>query len=158
GWVVGCDVTNLSNQTFYPVTKGVLGGGVWGPGGTAAAADNSLYIATGNATTADNNYWSRLGGVHPGDIGDYFESVVRLSTETLQVLDWYTPTNARQMNDADQDLGGSSPLVLPSIGGRQMLVVTGKDGDVYLLDRMTLGHWGGELWRQRVFSDESKCA
>jgi hypothetical protein len=37
-----------------------------------------------------------------------------------------------------------------------MVVVSGKDGDVYLLDRLNLGHWGGELWRTHVFEAESK--
>jgi hypothetical protein len=66
------------------------------------------------------------------------------------------PTNAKDLSDKDQDLGGSSPMILPPIGGREMVVVSGKDGDVYLLDRLNLGHWGGELWRAHVFGSESK--
>lgn len=157
GWIVSCETANLANQQFFSTTHTVLGGGVWGPGGLAAASDGTLYAATGNMPNADDAYWSGLGTSHPGDHRDFFEAVIRLSPE-LSVLDWYIPTNAKAMNTKDQDLAGSSPLVLPAIGGREMLVVTGKDGDVYLLDRLHLGHWGGELWRDNVFGQESKCA
>jgi hypothetical protein len=165
---------------------------VWGPGGAAGDADGSLYIATGNTTYWFQNgflveeiktYWDNLGGKHPADQGDFFEAVVRLGTsQELEAVDWYVPTDAQRMNDGtkpdqqppdeqypgDQDLGGSSPLLLPPINGHAMLVVTGKDGDVYLLNRASMGHWGGELWREHVFNTtdkagrtvpaESKCA
>ena len=157
GWVVSCDTADLTRQHFFAVTRTVTGGGVWGPGGAAADPSGNLFIATGNGANAGDAYWQNLNGRHPGDLSDFFEAVVRLSPD-LAVQDWYIPTNAKQMNDADQDLGGSSPIVLPPIGGRQLVVVTGKDADVYLLDRTHLGHWGGELWRFKSFANESKCA
>jgi hypothetical protein len=159
GWMVGWQASNPSVQRYVSTTRNVLGGGVWGPGGAAAASDGTLYVATGNATTADNNYWNGLGTKHPGDIGDFFEGVTRISgSPNPAVLDWYLPTDARAQNDHDWDLGGSSPLLLPTIGNLNLVVVTGKDGNVYLLDRLNLGHWGNEKWRAAVFSNESKCA
>lgn len=164
GWVVSCNANNLNNQWFFSVTKNVLAGGCWGPGGAAAAADGTLYVATGNATTADANYWAAIpAGQHPGDIGDYFIAVVKLApvwvgyNGHLAVLDWYQPTDARSLNDADLDLGSSSCLILPDIGGMQLLVVSAKDA-IYLLDRNNLGHWGGELWRNKIFGGESHSA
>jgi hypothetical protein len=164
GWVVSCNANNLNNQWYYSATTNVLAGGCWGPGGAAAAPDNSLYIATGNATTADNNYWTGIpSGQHPGDIGDYFIAVVRLGVAWmgysghLAVLDWYQPTDARTLNDQDLDLGSSSCLILPDIGGMQLLVLSAKDS-IYLLNRSNLGHWGGELWRNNVFGGESHSA
>jgi hypothetical protein len=50
----------MNDQWYCSITKNVLGGGCWGPGGAAAAPDGSLSIGTGNATTADNTYWSNL--------------------------------------------------------------------------------------------------
>ena len=96
----------------------------------------------------------------PGEIGDYPESVIRLSSDGrhLSVADWYTPLNAKSLDDHDLDIGGSSPMVLPTIEGLETVVVTGKDGNVYLLDRARMGHWGGALWREQVYNSESKCA
>jgi hypothetical protein len=84
----------------------------------------------------------------------------------LSVIDWYQPTWVRVLNDNDQDFGGSSPIVLPPIGGRQLVVTTAKDGNVYLLDGK-LGGWGAELWSSvtnpgdpsngAFFGRESKC-
>ena len=149
GWVVSCDTNHPHHQLYLSVTRNVLGGGCWGPGGAAAAPDGSLYVGTGNATTADAAYWAALpAGTHPGDRGDFFEAVVRIgsSHHKLEVLDWYQPTNAREQNDADLDFGSSSPLVLPEIGGRRLVVISAKFG-IYLLDRTNMGHWGGELWK-----------
>ncbi|SRR5216683_317148 len=164
GWVVSCNANNLNNQWYYSTTTNVLAGGCWGPGGAAAAPDGTLYIATGNATTADNNYWAGIpSGQHPGDIGDYFIAVVKLGVAWmgyaghLTVLDWYQPTDTRSLNDADLDLGSSSCLILPDIGGMQLLVLSAKDS-IYLLNRNNLGHWGGELWRSHIFGGESHSA
>jgi len=147
--VVSCNANNLNDQSYCSITKNVLGGGCWGPGGAAAVSDGSLYVGTGNATTADNTYWSNLpAGKHPSDIGDFFEGVVKVgwTGRTLTVLDWYQPTDARLQNDRDQDFGSSSPIVLPPIGGKELVAISAKFG-IYLLDGTKLGHWGGELWK-----------
>lgn len=175
GWVVSCHANNLSNQWFFPTVVSMAGGGVWGPGGAAAdPVDGTLYVATGNATfadaAADTAYWNGFAsggahaGQHPGDINDFPCAVVRLGTSGsswsghFQLLDWYMSTATQQTSDADQDLGSSSPILLPTINGRDLLVVAGKDACVYLLDRAHLGHWGNELQRLPVFSAEAKCA
>ncbi len=162
GWVIGCQIDHLNDQWFFPLTTTVLGGGAWGPGGVAAASDATLYVATGNAPNATAQYWAQFaaGGAHqnqhPGDIGDYFEAVVRLGTlpppgKGLHAIDWYIPNNAQQLTAQDLDLGGSSVLLLPTLAGKQLAITTGKDGDVYLLDSQHLGRWGGELQRLHVF-------
>jgi hypothetical protein len=172
GWLVSCNANNLSKQWYFSATKNVLGGGIWGPGGVAAAPDGTLYVATGNSPTANNNYWTAIvpPGQHPGDIGDYFMGVVKLVFQTvgftgsLAVLGWYQPTDARPLNDADLDFGSSSCLVLPdspNFGGMHLLVLAAKNA-IYLLSRDKLqdpaAHWGGELWTNHVFNSESHSA
>jgi len=164
GWVVGLNANNLNDQWYFSVTKSVLGGGCWGPGGVAAAPDGTLYVATGNATTADTAYWAGVPAGHsPGEQGDWFMAVVKLGVQYngyrghLSALDWYQPTNAKALNDGDLDFGSSSPVVLPTIGGRDMIVLPAKQA-IYLLDRNNLGHWGGELWSAHVFGGESHSA
>jgi hypothetical protein len=170
GWVVACAQSNLTHQLFLPITTpNAVGGGIWGPGGAAAASDGSLYVSTGNATDGSGNplpgsYWSGLSGKHPGDVGDFFEGVVQVQLtrgSRLTASKWYQPTWARALNDGDLDFGGSSPIALPPIGGQQFVVTTAKDGNVYLLGG-NLGGWGGELWTSHshggLFGGESKCA
>jgi hypothetical protein len=96
----------------------------------------------------------------PGEIGDFMESVIRLASDgrDMFVSDWYTPLNAKSLDDQDQDIGGSSTMVLPPIGNLEMVLTTAKDGNVYLLNRLQMGHWGGALWREPVYQSESKCA
>jgi hypothetical protein len=159
GWVVGCNQQNLTQQLFFPTTlKGTMGGGAWGPGGAAAAPDGSLYVNTGNGVSP-----SYLPGNQPKP-GDYFEGVVHLGVKagpSLQLLDVYQPTWAKDLNDADLDFGGSSPIVLPPIGGQEFIVTTAKDGNAYLLGS-TLPGFGGELWTTHntggLFGAESKTA
>jgi hypothetical protein len=165
GWVVACNASDVSQQRFVAdTTAGTMGGGAWGPGGAAAAADGTLYVSTGNGINP-----TYPAGKHPGDIGDYFEGVVRVQLDgasNLSVIDWYQPSWAKTLNDQDLDFGGSSPVVLPPIGGKQLVVTTAKDGNVYLLDG-ALNGWGSELWSSvtdntnptngALFSNESKC-
>jgi hypothetical protein len=159
GWLIACSQANLTQQLFFSVTSpNTIGGGAWGPGGAAAAPDNSVYVSTGNAVGP--NY-------DPGDrpkANDFFEGVVHVNVTgapALQLVDYYQPTWARAMNDVDQDFGGSSPIVLPPIGGKTFVITTAKDGNIYLLDK-TLPGFGGELWTSKnnggPFSGESKCA
>jgi hypothetical protein len=161
GWIVGCNAGNLAHQRYFSTTRNVLAGGVWGPGG-AASDGEFLFAATGNATAIDDGYWNALPvGQHPGDIDDYFIGVVKLGVahrgrrRHLEVRDWFQPSDARALNDADLDLGSSSCLVLPQVGGRNLLVLSAKSA-IYLLDRDHLGHWGPP--GMGVFSEESHSA
>jgi hypothetical protein len=92
--------------------------------------------------------------------GYYRVGMTLVAADAFNVRDWYLPANAQNLNATDLDLGGSSALLLPSIDGGhdQMLVTSGKDGNVYLLDRTNMGHWGGEAWRAPVFNGEARCA
>jgi hypothetical protein len=103
GWLVGLDANDLRQQIFFPVTRSVLGGGIWGPGG-ASAGDDSLYVVTGNAPSAgDENgpgpvsllqpdsWWdAHEGSRHPGDYGEFFEAVVRLDVRPTMLPDRWT--------------------------------------------------------------------
>ena len=99
---------------------------------------------------------------HPsGGNHGYYRVGLNISLgSALTALDWYLPTDARPLNDADKDLGGSSALLLPiqTEGGGQLLVTSDKAGNVYLLDSLNLGRWGGELWRGKPFNAEARCA
>lgn len=163
GWVVACNANNLNEQLFLPVSKNVLGGGCWGPGGAAADSDGYLYAATGNGTTADSYYGTGSWSTAPGNNQDYFMAVIKIALTMngfipgLSVTDWYQPTDIKNLNDGDLDFGSSSPIILPDFNGFKTLALSAKSG-VYLLNRSSLGHWGNELWSAKVFGGESHSA
>lgn len=179
GWVVGCNANNLSDQWFFPMTRStspdgsvVYGGGIWGPGGVAAAPDGTLYVGTGNgimwpanATPAlvdqhQNTYFGALPASGPGGRGDYFIAVLKLGITwsgwngSLTPLGWYHPPDIKQQNRADLDFGSSSPLILPDIAGMQLLVIAPKAG-IYLLNRANMTALWSHEW---VFTGESHSA
>ncbi|HEX4157893.1 MAG TPA: PQQ-binding-like beta-propeller repeat protein [Rhizomicrobium sp.] len=113
------------------------GGGIWAQGGTAGDGE-SLYATTGN--TFDANVWS--GG----------EAIVRLRPGlawSVNAKDYFTPSDWQQLDERDQDLGGTEalPLDITVSGGSpaKRVIAFGKDGNAYLADRTNLGGLGGAL-------------
>lgn len=149
----GSAISRLGNKQIYAEVSGA--------GPALVNVGGQIYLGWTNAASPPRINVSP--GRHPADAGDYFQCVLRLGASGgLTVLDWYSPADTPYQNFQDWDLGGSSVLVLPPINGRELLVLTGKDGSVYLLDRLNLGRWGGELRRISVFDHSSaqlsKCA
>jgi hypothetical protein len=69
-------------------------------------------------------------------------------SSNLAVLDWFQgSTFTKAENDADWDFGGSSPVVLPPINGRQLVAFVPKDGDIFVLDAQNLGQYSVPLTR-----------
>lgn len=161
GWVVAINPDDLTQQLYQPMvsltstdTYGMFAGGVWGPGGPAAATDGTVFAMTGNATNTPNNYWTGLPTGGPGGRRDYFMGIVRLgvtlsgSTPELNVLDWFQPSDLIESENAgDLDFGGSSPVVLPQIDGRELVAFVPKDGNVFVLDSQNLGQYTPGLTR-----------
>lgn len=152
GWIMGVDVANPSapQRAFSPAPT-ADGGGIWGAGGISADEDGRLYCVTGNGA-----FDLDKGG------SNVCESILRLTPQGSEILfsgdkkDYYLPANWKQLDAADVDLGGSSPILLPAIpqfGQTRLLLTCGKDGLVYLTRRDALGGVGGELQKQRLFGD-----
>jgi outer membrane protein assembly factor BamB len=109
-------------------------GGIWAPAGPSEA-DGFLYFSTGNTDGARD--WQDGEGV--------FRVGPNLA-HTADPRDFFAPSNWKQLDDRDLDLGGVTPLPL-SVPGDPMplLLAMGKDGKAYLLDRSSLGGLGGAL-------------
>src|SRR2546423_3617886 len=64
----------------------------------------------------------------------------------LIVVDYCPPFNEQYRDQRDIDLGSSAPLLLPdSVGSAahpHLLLVSGKEGVIYLIDRDNLGKFG----------------
>jgi outer membrane protein assembly factor BamB len=167
GWIVSCKANDLRHQRYFSVTRTVHGGGIWAPGGVSADDSNRLYAATGTGLSGVSDaYWSDLTShhQHPGDRGDFFMSVVQLAYDgdKLRLDGWYQPGHTggtghdiEVIEKGDNDLGSCSVLVLPTIGGRRLVMTSSKDGDAYLLDAdKKLGLYDGHVDRVTIFPNE----
>jgi PKD repeat protein len=134
GWLFGYSATDLQRTAIFCTTPNAGGGpddgggGIWGSGmGPAADADGNIYVTTGNAALDKNT-----GGL---DLGD---SLIKLSVSngTLVVADWFSPHDQANMFTNDLDLGAGGPVLIPSTN---LLVVIGKTGVAYLINRQHLG-------------------
>jgi autotransporter-associated beta strand protein len=166
GWVVAWNITKLATQGM--VLAGVLNtdpnggeGGIWGGGGGVTFdPDESVngqpvfYFETGNGDPRGGNP-PLDGNGFPSD-KDYYESLVKVETDPnssannensngwgFKIVDYFTPYNVNALDDADEDFGSGSPLVLPDSAGipghPHLIVAAGKEGTIYLLDRDNLG-------------------
>jgi hypothetical protein len=138
GWVVGISLDPA--HTMHSWSTRARGGGAWATGGPSSDG-KGIYVATGNTMGASQ--WSDG------------EAVVHLSLDlafSADPADFFTPSNWRQLDATDADLGGTnSPLLsVPGASPSELVLALGKDGNAYLLDRHKLGGIGGSLLMQKV--------
>ena len=126
GWIFGYSASTLQQVSVLNTTPNGSDGGIWGGGeGLLADSANNIYVMTGNGT-----FDAPTGG-------DYGDSVLKISTASgLSILDYFTPTNQADLNNADMDLGSGGPMALP---GTNLIVGSGKDGILRLVDTTNLG-------------------
>lgn len=124
GWILAYDAKTLARTAAVNVTRDGSDGGIW-QGGAAPAFDSegNLYVATGN-------------GSFDGD-KQFGMSLLKLTPRSLDRLDYFTPSNYAALNDGDLDLGSAGPSLVPD---SQLVVIGGKGGHMYLLNRGDLGH------------------
>ncbi len=133
GWLFAFDAVSLRQVATWNDTPegGADGeGGIWmGGAGPAADDDGNVYVSTGNGT------WNGTT--------DLAMSVVKLDS-TLHVVDYFTPFNAFELSDNDQDLGSGGVLLLPRQSGAfpNEIIACGKPDPIYVLNRDSMGHKG----------------
>lgn len=141
GWLFGYDAQTLAQRSVYNSTPyGGLGGFWQGGGGATVDADGYLYLETGNGTfDASGTNFSQANN-------NFAMSVLKFATTNgLQLVDYFAPSNAVSLSGSDQDLGASAPIVLPdSAGGAthpHLIVGGGKTAPIYVMDRSNLGQF-----------------
>jgi hypothetical protein len=138
---MGYGATTLKQTTVLNVTPNGNEGAIWGSGaGLAADSNSNLYVLLANGvfdTTLNSN-----GFPASGDFGNAF---LKLSTNgTLAVADYFGMYDQQSENDADIDLGSGGALVLPTMKDAsnqswQLAVGAGKDSNLYIVNRNSLG-------------------
>lgn len=107
---------------------------IWQSGdGPAADPSSNIYIATGNGAFDLNS-----GGRDAGN------TVVKLALQAgaLVVQDYVSPSNTADLTTNDLDFGAGGPILPPTQTGAaapNLVVVGGKDGKIYLVNRSSMG-------------------
>jgi outer membrane protein assembly factor BamB len=163
GWVIAYNETTLAQTAVLNVAPNGTGGsaGSAGPaiwmsgGGPAADAAGNVYLLTANGafeTTLDTN-----GFPSRGDFGNSFLKLAPSGTSALAVVDYFTMYNEVSESSVDEDLGSGGILLLPDLtdsGGtvRHLMVGAGKDGNLYVVSRDSLGRFNpkppNNIWQQ----------
>jgi hypothetical protein len=135
GWVMAYDAQTLKPVAVFNTSPDAGQSGIWaGDTGPAADKAGNIFVATGNG---------KFDAASKGR--DYGDSLLKLSlgSDGLAVRDYFTPENQEQLNASDSDLGSGGPLLLPDQPGSHphLLVIGGKGGSVYVLDRDRLGKY-----------------
>ncbi|MDP9883485.1 uncharacterized protein with LGFP repeats [Sinomonas atrocyanea] len=141
GYVVGVSTAG-KQTTMWATETGVSNaeGGIWqSGGGLVSDGPGRILFTTGNGIAPQKS----PGTSPPSTLA---ESVVRLQVGTdgnLTAKDFFSPAANVKLNQDDADLGSGSPMAVPDGYGTSahphLMVQTGKDGHIYLLDRDNLG-------------------
>ena len=95
-----------------------------------------------------NNAIFGLTGNGPFDgVTEFGDSLLKFNTTGggLSFADSFTPYNQLALDQGDVDFGSSGAVVLPDQPGAHphLLVTSGKEGTIYLVDRDNLGNYDG---------------
>ena len=128
GWVMAYSESTLAQVAVYATTTIGSEGGIW-MSGQAPSIDSAgnLYLSTGNGSS----------GVTPNNLVQTGQSFIKLSP-TLQLLDYFTPSNAATMSAGDMDLGSAGLLMIPNTSD---ILGGGKQGVLYLVNTNGMGEF-----------------
>jgi hypothetical protein len=142
-WVMAYSADTLKQTSVLNLTPNGSDGGIWMSGAAPALdASGNIYFIVGNGTF-DTNLNAGLPSLH--DCGDCFAKISPTSfSPPLSLLDYFTPSNTVAQSDQDLDFGSGGPLLLPDLMDangttRHLAVGSGKDANIYVLDRDNMG-------------------
>jgi hypothetical protein len=131
-WVIVYSESTLAQTQLINLTPNGSMGAIWNAGGLAADSSGSVYAVTGNGTFDSQQ--------------DYGNAAIRLTStaSALSVADFFTPSDTVNESAQDLDLCSGTNTLLPdqidaSGHTRQLMLVGGKNGNVYLIDRTNMG-------------------
>ena len=143
GWIISYAQSTLArNGALNIAASSSAGPSIWMAGdGPAVDASGNIYFLSANGafeTTLDTK------GFPSGQ--DFGNSFLKISSAAagLSVLDFFTMSNEVAESNADQDLGSGGEMLLPDLTDstntvRHLVVGAGKDGNIYVVDRDSMG-------------------
>jgi hypothetical protein len=155
GWIMGYNETTLAQTSVLNIgPNSNAGPAIWmSGGGPGADSSGNIYLLSANGafeTTLDAN-----GFPNKQDYGNSFLKLAATAT-TLTVADYFTMSNEVAESESDQDLGAGGELILPDLTDstntvRHLVVGAGKDGNIYLVNRDSMGKFSAgsnNIWQQ----------
>jgi hypothetical protein len=134
--------------------SGGAGPAIWmSGGGPAADASGNIYLLTANGV-----FETSLDAQGFPSAQDYGNSFLKISASggTLSVADYFTMSNEVAESASDTDLGSGGEMLLPDLKDssntvRHLMVGAGKDGNLYVVDRDSMGKFSASsnnIWQQ----------
>ena len=124
---------------------GPAGGGMWGRTGGAIDSKGVMYTGTGDGP------WNPENGVYGNGIIGVAQDPV---TKAAKLMDYYGPSNAEWLWKRDLDMQVSCAIF--KFKGKELMVDSGKEGVMYLMDTESIG--GDDhrtpLYRTPLFCNE----
>jgi hypothetical protein len=150
GWLMAYSETTLQQTSVLNVTPngpstphyGNGEGSVWMAGaGLAGDTQGNIYFLDANGSF-DSSFTAN-GFPAQGDFGNSFMKV-STTGNVLAAADYFAAYNLQNESDADQDLGSGGAMLLPDLvdakgATRHLAVGAGKDTNIYVVDRDSMG-------------------
>jgi Immunoglobulin domain/PQQ-like domain len=143
GWIIAFAQSTLArNGALNVAANSSSGPSIWmSGGGPAVDSSGNIHLLTANGAfepTMDAN-----GFPNQQDFGNSFLKISNAGAG-LKVLDYFTMSNEVAESSADRDLGSGGEMLLPDLmdsanAVRHLAVGAGKDGNIYVVDRDSLG-------------------
>ena len=141
GWIMAYDMNTLAQTAVLNLTPNGNEGAIWGSGaGMAADFQNNIFLLDANGlfdTTLNSSGF-------PKD-GNYGNAFLRVSASGggLAVADYFEMCNQADENGNDIDLGSGGTLLVNHVDTAgntwELAVGAGKDSNLYLVDRASMG-------------------
>jgi hypothetical protein len=143
GWIISYAQSTLArNGVLNIAANSSAGPAIWmAGGGPAVDASGNIYLLSANGA-----FETTLDAKGFPNAQDYGNSFLKISAAGagLSVLDYFTMSNEVAESNADQDLGSGGEMLLPDLMDstntvRHLMVGAGKDGNIYVVDRDSMG-------------------
>ena len=162
GWVIAYAESSLAQTGVINLAPGAAGTGgfagsgpaIWmAGGGPAADAAGNVYILMANGV-----FDTTLSASGFPTLGDYGNSFVKLAVSAgpPTVADYFALDNGLAESANDQDLGSGGIMLLPDLTDssgtvRHLAVGAGKDGNLYVVNRDSMGKFSASannIWQE----------
>jgi hypothetical protein len=144
-WIMSYNADTLAQISVLNLVPNGSEGAIWMAGAAPGAdASGNIYFILGNGdfdTTLNSS-----GFPANGDCGNCFAKIS--SNAPLTLLDYFTPLNTVSESNSDTDFGSGGELLVPDVVDgngktRHLAVGSGKDANIYVVDRDSMGKFNG---------------